>query len=162
MVAGRPLWPARGEVVAKEEFSGVESLVDIFTSSEKQVPYATSRSVTRMAPDEQAFRVDPDTMAHLKTLADDFLEDTVAVFKALGDERRPRILRLLRESELRVCDLVEIFDLEYSKLSYHLKQLRETGPVETDRDGNFVTYELTDWGRTAAEQLGAFHSGDAR
>lgn len=113
-----------------------------------------------MAPEEAAFRVDPDTMAQLKAVAAESVTGPVQVHKALADERRVRILRLLGESELCVCDLVEIFDLEYSKLSYHLKQLREAGLVETDREGNYVTYELTDRGQVAAERLDQFEAGE--
>ena len=114
-----------------------------------------------MAQDADAFRVDQDTMADLKAAASEDVEPSVAVFKAVADERRLRILRLLTVSELCVCDLVEIFDLEYSKLSYHLKQLREAGLVRTDRDGNFVTYELTARGEAVAESLGEFESTTA-
>ena len=113
-----------------------------------------------MPPEEAAFRVDADTMSRLKRVADESVAGPVQVHKALADERRVRILRLLRESELCVCDLVEIFDLEYSKLSYHLKQLREAGLVETDREGNYVTYELTDRGQVAAERLEQFDAGN--
>ncbi len=113
-----------------------------------------------MAQDEETFRVEADTMAHLKAVAEADVTEPVQIHKALSDERRLVILRLLQESELCVCDLVEIFDLEYSKLSYHLKQLREAGLVETDRDGNYVTYELTTRGTAATESLDQFVSKD--
>ena len=106
-----------------------------------------------MAQNADPYRVDEETMTRLKAVASEDVERTVTIYKALADERRLRILRLLTVAELCVCDLVEIFDLEYSKLSYHLKQLREAGLVETDRDGNFVTYELTPAGSAAAEGL---------
>ena len=106
-----------------------------------------------MANDADPYRVDEETMGRLQALAGDDLAELEAVCSALADPRRLTILRLLTVSELCVCDLVEIFEMEYSKLSYHLKQLREAGLVETDRDGNFVTYELTPTGRRAAEGL---------
>ncbi|MGM0371150.1 MAG: ArsR/SmtB family transcription factor [Halobacteriota archaeon] len=111
-----------------------------------------------MAQDADAYRVDSDTMARLKSIAAEEVTESVTIYKALADERRLRILRLLVETELCVCDLVEIFDLEYSKLSYHLKQLREAGLVSTDREGNYVTYELTPTGQIAAEGLAGFES----
>ncbi|MFW5896273.1 MAG: ArsR/SmtB family transcription factor [archaeon] len=109
-----------------------------------------------MARESEAFRVDEATMSRLKSTATEDVDDQVAVCKALADERRMRILRLLRETELCVCDLVEIFELEYSKLSYHLKQLRNAGLVSTDREGNFVTYRLTETGERALKGLGQF------
>ncbi|APE96130.1 ArsR/SmtB family transcription factor [Halodesulfurarchaeum formicicum] len=114
-----------------------------------------------MAQDADAYRVDSDTMARLQSIAAEEVTESVTIYKALADERRLRILRLLVETELCVCDLVEIFDLEYSKLSYHLKQLREAGLVATDREGNYVTYELTPTGQIAAEGLAAFESETA-
>jgi ArsR family transcriptional regulator len=42
--------------------------------------------------------------------------------------------------------MVEVFDVEYSKLSYHLKVLKEAGLVAAERDGNYVTYRPTDLG----------------
>lgn len=115
-----------------------------------------------MAEDAEAFRVEPEVMEQLQAIASEDVTPAVAVTKALSDERRVKILRLLRESELCVCDLVEIFDLEYSKLSYHLKQLREAGVVRTDREGNFVTYELTERGSEAARSLEAFTEAEQR
>ena len=113
-----------------------------------------------MAQDAEPFRVDADTMERLRSVAAEEVTDAVAITKALSDERRVRILRLLEHSELCVCDLVEIFDLDYSKLSYHLKQLRDAGLVRTDRDGNYVTYELTELGVTAATSLDTFVSSE--
>ena len=106
-----------------------------------------------MDNDADPYRVDEETMGRLKALAGEDLGTLEAVCSALADPRRLTILRLLTVSELCVCDLVEIFEMEYSKLSYHLKQLREAGLVETDRDGNYVTYELTPTGRRAAQGL---------
>lgn len=111
-----------------------------------------------MEQDAESFRVDADTMADLKTVASEDIADQVEVVKAMADERRLRILGLLTVSELCVCDLVEVFDVEYSKLSYHLKQLREAGLVRTDRDGNYVTYELTARGEAATHSLEQFES----
>ncbi|MFW5965716.1 MAG: ArsR/SmtB family transcription factor [Halodesulfurarchaeum sp.] len=106
-----------------------------------------------MAPEERDYRVSPETMADLETIAEREVDPPLGVFKALADERRLLVMRLLGESELCVCDLVELFDVEYSKLSYHLKQLREAGLVETDRSGNFVTYRPTERGEEVIEVL---------
>lgn len=106
-----------------------------------------------MSQEPDRFRVDAETMSGLKATAERDVDEQVRVCKALADERRMQILRLLRESELCVCDLVEIFDTEYSKLSYHLKQLRDAGLASTDRDGNYVTYTLTESGVEALDGL---------
>ena len=50
-----------------------------------------------------------------------------------------------------VVELIELLDVEYSKLSYHLKILREAGLVIADREGNYVTYRPTDRGEDVIE-----------
>lgn len=100
-----------------------------------------------MPVESNEYRVAPETMADLEAVdAEAGLETPLAIFKALADERRIRIMRLLAESELCVCDLVELFEMEYSKLSYHLKILKEAGLVTADREGNYVTYQPTGCG----------------
>jgi len=100
-----------------------------------------------MASEANEFRVDPETMAALEAIierADP--EPSLSIFKALADDRRILIMRLLGETDLCVCDLVELFDVEYSKLSYHLQVLKDAGLVAADREGNYVTYRPTERG----------------
>ncbi|ACV12600.1 transcriptional regulator, ArsR family [Halorhabdus utahensis DSM 12940] len=100
-----------------------------------------------MASQSNDYRVAPETMADLESVLErGDLEAALEIFEALSDERRLKVMRLLAESELCVCDLVALFDIEYSKLSYHLKVLKESGLVTADRDGNYVTYRPTECG----------------
>lgn len=122
-------------------------------SRESHVHVPPSPSIEYMAQNADPYRVDEETMERLRAVAEPDLGDLEAVCSALADRRRLTILRLLTVSELCVCDLVELFEMEYSKLSYHLKQLREAGLVAADREGNYVTYDLTPTGRQAAEGL---------
>lgn len=83
----------------------------------------------------------------LEALADaDEAATAVETFKALTDPIRVAVLRLLDERDLCVCVLVEVLDVEYSNLSYHLKVLRDAGLVTHERDGNFAEYRLTERG----------------
>ena len=110
-----------------------------------------------MAAESNEFRVAPETMADLEAIVEDSdLKAALDIFEALSDERRVLVMRLLGESELCVCDLVEIFDIEYSKLSYHLKVLKEAGLVTADRDGNYVTYRPTACGEDVIEVIREF------
>jgi DNA-binding transcriptional ArsR family regulator len=79
----------------------------------------------------------------------------VAVFKALADPLRLRILKALRVSDLCVCVFVELLGCEYSRLSYHLKVLKETGLVECAQEGNFLIYHLAELGRVVLDGMGA-------
>ena len=70
------------------------------------------------------------------------MADTVQVFKALGDETRLRILNLLRQGELCVCDIMKVLGIPQSKASRHLAQLRATGLVTDRREGRWMHYTL--------------------
>lgn len=105
-----------------------------------------------MSSQSTDFRVSEEEMRSLRDIADGTdVERALDIFKALADERRLLIMLMLDGSELCVCDLVEVFDIEYSKLSYHLKKLKEADLVTADRDGNYVTYRPTDRGDEVIE-----------
>ncbi len=67
---------------------------------------------------------------------------TARLFHALADETRLRILHELSAGELCVCDLMESLDAAQSRLSFHLKTLKEAGLVRDRRDGRWVYYAL--------------------
>jgi ArsR family transcriptional regulator len=66
----------------------------------------------------------------------------VAGFHALSDPLRIQVLELLREQELCVCDLCETLGVTQSKLSFHLKTLREAGLVRSRQEGRWIYYSL--------------------
>jgi len=110
-----------------------------------------------MASQSKDYRVDPETMVNLESIVEGSdLDTALEIFEALSDERRLKVMRLLEASELCVCDLVEIFDIEYSKLSYHLKVLKDAGLVTADRNGNYVTYRPTECGKDVIDVIQHF------
>lgn len=74
-------------------------------------------------------------------------------FKALSDETRLRILALLSNGEMCVCDLMAILDLPQSTVSRHLAYLRNAGWVEDRRQGVWMYYRLFDDNETFASDL---------
>lgn len=70
------------------------------------------------------------------------LEDMEALFKALADATRLRILALLLTGEVCVCDIHESLKIPQPKASRHLAYLRQAGLVETRRQGLWVHYRL--------------------
>jgi ArsR family transcriptional regulator len=62
--------------------------------------------------------------------------------EALTDPTRLRLLRLLRQQELCVCELVDTLRLPQYKISRHLRSLRAVGLVEARRDGRWMHYRL--------------------
>src|ERR1044072_6398982 len=65
-----------------------------------------------------------------------------ALFKALADATRLRILGLLLSGEVCVCDIHESLKIPQSKASRHLAYLRRSGLVETRREGLWIHYRL--------------------
>jgi ArsR family transcriptional regulator len=64
------------------------------------------------------------------------------MFKALGDDTRLRILFLLQQKDLCVCEIVKILDVSQSKASRHLAYLKNAGLVEDRREGVWIYYTL--------------------
>ena len=67
---------------------------------------------------------------------------SVELFHALSDETRLEIITMLRAGERCVCDLTEALDAAQSRLSFHLKVLKDAGIVRDRKDGRWVHYEL--------------------
>jgi len=84
----------------------------------------------------------------------DEAEATAAVFKALGDPARVRIVNLLATSEepLCVCHLIEPLGLSQGTVSHHVKKLVDAGLLQRDQRGIWAWYSLD---RTALGRLAA-------
>lgn len=72
------------------------------------------------------------------------MKELLSVFKALSDETRLRILKLLENGELCVCHIVAAVDMSQSKISFHLKILRDAGLVKDRREGKWMHYRLNE------------------
>jgi ArsR family transcriptional regulator len=64
------------------------------------------------------------------------------VFHALSDETRLAVLDRLRHGEQCVCDLQDALDAAQSRLSFHLRVLREAGLVQDRKEGRWSYYRL--------------------
>lgn len=64
------------------------------------------------------------------------------MFHALSDDTRLRILERLRGGERCVCELTDALDAAQSRLSFHLKVLKEAGLVTDRREGRWIYYTL--------------------
>lgn len=63
-------------------------------------------------------------------------------FHALSDETRLQIIDLLRKGERCVCELTDALDAGQSRLSFHLKALKDAGLVTDRREGRWSYYAL--------------------
>ncbi len=80
----------------------------------------------------------------------------VAGFHALSDPLRLQVIDLLLEQELCVCDLCEALAVTQSKLSFHLKTLKEAQLVQARQQGRWIYYSLNLTQVVALEQFLAF------
>ena len=62
------------------------------------------------------------------------------ILKALADSNRLRILNLLHEKTLCVCDLEAVLELNQSNLSRHLSRLKQAGIVKARKEALFTYY----------------------
>ena len=70
------------------------------------------------------------------------LEKKVMILKVLSDETRLSIVMMLSKENLCACQLLEEFNLSQATLSYHMKQLQETGLVSGKKDRYWTRYSL--------------------
>lgn len=72
------------------------------------------------------------------------LYDLSELFKVFGDSTRIRILFVLFECEVCVCDLAEALNMTQSAISHQLKILKQSKLVKSRRDGKSIFYSLAD------------------
>jgi ArsR family transcriptional regulator len=72
------------------------------------------------------------------------MNELVTIFKALSDETRLRIIKLLEEGELCVCDVTAALDMAQPKVSFHLSTLKEAGLIKDRKQGKWIHYSLTE------------------
>ena len=70
--------------------------------------------------------------------------DLVDILKALADESRLRILNLLRNGELCVCDIETVLGIKQSNTSRHLNRLKIAGIIAFQKKSQWVYYRLND------------------
>ncbi len=75
------------------------------------------------------------------------------LFHALSDETRIHILERLRRGERCVCDLTDALDAAQSRLSFHLRILKEAGLVTDRRAGRWSYYAINPEGLEEAARL---------
>lgn len=66
----------------------------------------------------------------------------ISGFHALSEPLRIQVIELLRNQELCVCDLCEKLGVTQSKLSFHLKTLKEAQLVRSRQEGRWIYYSL--------------------
>jgi ArsR family transcriptional regulator len=106
------------------------------------VPESTRQTLDRLYDNPEnrltaLFELAPD---------DEQVDAQLAVFKALANEHRIRILEALSEGELCACELQAILNAPQSTVASHLRTLKEAGLVKTRRQGKWTYYRIGDTG----------------
>ncbi|RXA18227.1 transcriptional regulator [Methanosarcina sp. MSH10X1] len=95
---------------------------------------------------EKCERVDSKQTADLlQNIPDsDTITKMAAVFQALQSDTRLKILFLLRQKEMCVCELEQALDVTQSAVSHSLRTLRQLDLVRVRREGKFTIYYIAD------------------
>ena len=98
------------------------------------------------APCCEFLAVHEDTVQRVRSLlpGEDDLYDLAELFKVFGDSTRIKILYVLFESELCVCDIAELLNMTQSAISHQLRVLKQARLVKYRRDGKSIYYSLAD------------------
>ena len=72
------------------------------------------------------------------------LYDLAELYKVFGDSTRIKILYVLFESEMCVCDIAQLLGISQSAVSHHLRVLKQSKLVKFRKEGTSVIYSLTD------------------
>ena len=75
---------------------------------------------------------------------EDQLYDLAEVFKVFGDSTRIKILYVLFEAELCVCDIAQLLNMTQSAISHQLRILKQNKLVKSRREGKSIFYSLAD------------------
>ena len=90
--------------------------------------------------------VNEEVVNEIKTQMPDIeeVQKLSAIYKALGDPTRFKILYCLRQKEMCVCDISAIVDMSHSAISHQLRVLRNLRLVKYRKEGKMVYYSLDD------------------
>ncbi|HLP18582.1 MAG TPA: metalloregulator ArsR/SmtB family transcription factor [Bacteroidota bacterium] len=70
------------------------------------------------------------------------MNESTAIFKALSDHSRLRILKMLQLRPLCVCEITDVLELAASTVSQHLSILKKEGFILEERDGKWINYYI--------------------
>ncbi len=104
-----------------------------------------SSKMRSMATEIEVIEAPAKLCCPVKVIApdDEGIGEAAAVFKALSDETRLRILKTISHmGTLCECNLVPEFGLTQPTISYHLKERREAGLIRSERRGQWVYHQL--------------------
>jgi len=85
-----------------------------------------------------------DVIIKVKKNDEAFVRKTSNLFKILGNETRLKIVDVLKETELCVCDIAVFIDMTQSAVSHQLSKMKEYNVVKSRKEGVIMYYSLND------------------
>ncbi len=76
--------------------------------------------------------------------SDETLNHLADIYKIMADRTRCKLLYILRQGEMCVCDIANIMSMSKSSISHQLAKMRELSVVKCRRDGKAIYYSLDD------------------
>ena len=95
--------------------------------------------------------------ARQEAISDRDLERLSLTYRVLGDPNRLKIVMVLRNIEMCVCDLAAFTGLSESAVSHQLRRLKDLALVKSRREGQIIYYELDDEHVTELLDVGLDH-----
>jgi len=121
---------------------------DAYREAKKTEAEEVSDSVcglTRLLGDPEMAQKKVKRLRYLmKKIEKEDSESEVDIFKALADPCRIRILKLLREGEFCVCEIMTALNRPQSSTSHHLSILKDAGLIKERKEGKWSRYRLAD------------------
>lgn len=104
------------------------------------------KSASKDAPSCEYLCVHEDIIKKVnETMPDEeFLYDLSELFKVFADSTRIKILYVLFESEMCVCDIAQVLNMSPSAISHQLRVLKQSQLIKFRRDGKTIFYSLAD------------------
>lgn len=102
--------------------------------------------MSNSAPSCDCIETHEDIVANVNEVMpnEELLYDLAELYKVFGDSTRIKILYLLFESEMCVCDIAQLLNMSISAISHQLRVLKQAQLVRFRRDGRTVFYALAD------------------
>jgi len=109
------------------------------------VPEEAINRMTRLIGDADKAECKVDKLRSITSMLDEKdIEVQAEIFKAMSDPCRMKILLLLREGELCVCEIMIGLDRPQSTTSHHLSILKDAGLIKERKDGRWSRYRLSE------------------
>ncbi|OPY56580.1 MAG: DNA-binding transcriptional repressor ArsR [Methanosaeta sp. PtaU1.Bin112] len=109
------------------------------------IPKEAVNRMTRLIGDPDKAECKVDKIRAITSKIDEAeVREESEIFKAMADPCRIKILMLLREGELCVCEIMIGLDRPQSSTSHHLSILKEAGLIRERKDGRWSRYRLSE------------------